>query len=86
MAVISVRVEKSGRVLIPAAVRRKLGLLEGKSELLLDIDERPIKVSTRAQAVADFQRWAAQYATPGRLMSEELIEDRRSEASQEFAS
>jgi hypothetical protein len=61
-------------------------LQEGKSKLLLDIDERPIKVSTRAQAVADFQRWAAQYVTPGRPISEELIEDRRREASQEFGS
>jgi len=36
---ISVRVEKSGRVLIPAAVRRQLGLKEGESDVLLDIDE-----------------------------------------------
>jgi AbrB family looped-hinge helix DNA binding protein len=47
MSLLSVRVEKSGRILIPAAVRRKLGLKEGESELLLDIDETPVRVTIR---------------------------------------
>jgi AbrB family looped-hinge helix DNA binding protein len=84
MAVISVRLEKSGRILIPAAIRRKLGLKEGESELLLNIDERPIKVSTRAQAVADCQRWAAGYVQAGRLVSEELSRERGEEAARDL--
>ena len=84
MATISVRVEKSGRILIPAAVRRKLGLKEGESDLLLKIDETPVGVTTRAQALAHIQKWAAGYAVPGRVFSEELIEERRKEAAEEF--
>ena len=84
MAVISVRLEKSGRILIPAAIRRKLGLKEGESELLLNIDEQPIRVSTRAQAVADFQRWAAGYVEAGRLVSEELSRERAEEAARDL--
>ena len=85
MAVISVRVEKSGRVLIPVAIRRQLGLKEGESELLLNIDEQPIRVSTRAQALARLQELAARYGKPGELWSEELSEERRSEAAKDLA-
>ncbi len=82
---ISVRVEKSGRVLIPAAVRRQLGLKEGESDLLLNIDESPIGVTTRAQALARLQEAAARYGTPDALWSEELIGERREEGRKGLA-
>lgn len=84
MSTITVRVEKSGRVLIPVSVRRQLHLKEGESDLLLHIDETPIGVSTRAQALARVQKWAAGFTTPGRTFSQELIEERRQEASREL--
>jgi AbrB family looped-hinge helix DNA binding protein len=84
MAVISVRVEKSGRILIPAAVRRRLGLKEGESDLLLNIDETPVLVTTRAQALRRIQEWAAHGIQPGRLVSEELLDERRKEAAQDL--
>ena len=84
MALISVRVEKSGRVLIPASVRRQLGLKEGESDLLLNIDETPILTTTRAQALRRIQEWAARGVDPGRVMSEELLEERRKEAEEEL--
>ncbi len=74
---IAVRLEKSGRVLIPAAVRRRLGLKEGESEVLLDIDESPVHVTTRAQALRRLQIAAARYGKPEELWSEELIGERR---------
>ena len=79
MSLVTVRVEKSGRVLIPAAVRRQLGLKEGESDLLLNVDETPMGVTTRAQAVKRIQAWAGDI-DPSRLLSEELIQDRRQEA------
>jgi AbrB family looped-hinge helix DNA binding protein len=84
MSVISVRVEKSGRVLIPVSVRRQLGLKEGESDLLLFIDEDPVRVGTRAQVVARLQAAAAKYGKPDELWSEELMADRRREAEREF--
>jgi AbrB family transcriptional regulator, stage V sporulation protein T len=83
MAVISVHVEKSGRILIPAAVRRQLGIKEGESDLLLHIDERPIRVSSRAQALVEVQAIFAKYGSSDRLWSEELSADRRQEARRE---
>ena len=82
MARISVRVEKC-RVLIPADIRRKLGLMEGKSDLLLDIDETPSRATTRAQALVRLQSAAARCGNPEELWSEELMMDRRREAEGE---
>jgi AbrB family transcriptional regulator, stage V sporulation protein T len=84
MAVISVRVEKSGRILIPAAVRRQLGLKEGESDLLLNVDETPVSLTTRAQALRRIQEWASRFVEPGRLVSEEFLEERRREAAEDL--
>lgn len=83
MGVISVRVEKSGRILIPSAIRRSLGLIDGESDLLLHIDETPVRVTTRAQAVAEAQRVLATYGPPTELWSEALIAEREQEARKE---
>lgn len=85
MARISVRVEKSGRILIPAAVRRRLGLKEGESDILLDVDETPVTLTTRAQALRRIQEWASKFVAPGRNVSEELLDERRKEARGELA-
>lgn len=84
MSVVSVRIEKSGRVLIPVAVRRQLGLKEGESDLLLKIDETPVAVTTRAQALKRVQEWAARGIKPGRKVSEEFSRERRREAAREM--
>jgi AbrB family looped-hinge helix DNA binding protein len=84
MARIAVRVEKSGRILIPAAIRRKLGLVDGESQLLLDIDETPVQVTTRDQAIKRMQKTLAKYRKPGEVWSEELIQERRLEAKREM--
>jgi AbrB family looped-hinge helix DNA binding protein len=85
MSVISVRVEKSGRVLIPAAVRRKLGLKEGESEVLLDVDETPIKVTTRRQRLERARAILRKYHKPGEDWTAELLADRREESRREDA-
>ena len=85
MSTISVRVEKSGRILIPVLVRRRLHIKEGASDLLLNVDETPIGITTRAQALARVQKRASAYIAPGRVFSEELIEEKREEARRELA-
>lgn len=48
-------------------------------------DDAPAPGATRAEAIKRCQEWAANYLKPGVLISEELIEDRRKEAEEEFA-
>ena len=82
MATISVKVEKSGRILIPAVVRRQLHLKEG-SELILRVDETGIQMGTREQALARIHKELRRYIPEGRVLSEELIQERRAEAERE---
>jgi AbrB family looped-hinge helix DNA binding protein len=79
METISVRVEKSGRILIPAAVRRQFDLKEG-TEVILRVDETGIQMSTREQALTRVREELRRYIPEGRVLSEELIQERRAEA------
>ena len=82
MDTIAVRIEKSGRVLIPAVIRRRLNLEEG-NEVLLRIDGTGIQMGTRQQALDRIQKRLRQYIPENRVLSEELIEERRAEADRE---
>jgi AbrB family looped-hinge helix DNA binding protein len=82
METISVKVEKSGRILIPAAIRRRFDIKEG-TEVILRVDEDGIQVRTREQALARIRKRLRRYIPEGRLLSEELIQERRAEALRE---
>jgi len=82
METISVKVEKSGRILIPAALRRQFHLDEG-AEVILQVDETGIRMGTREQALVRVQARLRRYIPKGRLLSEELIQERRAEALRE---
>jgi AbrB family looped-hinge helix DNA binding protein len=79
----SVRVEKSGRILIPAPVRRQLKLTEGKSDVILTVDDKGVRVSTRMQALERVRAQVRMYVPAGISMADDLIADRRHEASEE---
>jgi AbrB family looped-hinge helix DNA binding protein len=82
MATISVKVEKSGRILIPAVIRQQLNLKEG-TEVILRVDETGIRIDTREQALARIRKELRRYIPEGRVLSEELIQERRAEAERE---
>ena len=85
METLCIRVEKSGRILIPVGVRRKLGIKEGETDIMLKVDDtNSIAISTRAQALERAHSVLSKYVKPGRLVSEELIADREAEAGSEF--
>jgi len=64
--------------MIPAVIRRQLNLKEG-NEVLLRIDDTGIQMSTREQALARIQKRLRRYIPENRVLSEELIEERRAE-------
>lgn len=82
---LAVRLEKSGRILIPVAVRRRLGLKEGESDVLLEVgDTQPIVITGRSQALRNAQAVLQGYRVGRKsLVSEELIAERRLEARRE---
>jgi bifunctional DNA-binding transcriptional regulator/antitoxin component of YhaV-PrlF toxin-antitoxin module len=82
---VSVKVEKNGKILLPVNVRRILGIREGESDLLLNVDDvtQSVTMETRDQALARIRARVARYIPGGTMLSEELRADRRAEASRE---
>lgn len=79
----SVKVDKSGRILIPVDARRQLHLVEGESDVLLTVDDTGLSVSTRRQALAKIRARLREYIPEGADLSGELLADRRREAAEE---
>lgn len=72
------RVDQNGRVLVPAAIRRALGLREG-SELLVTLDPHGRVVLTTPEGA--WGRVATLVSTPpARSVVDELLADRRADA------
>jgi AbrB family looped-hinge helix DNA binding protein len=83
METYTARLEKSGRILIPVAVRRQLGLSEG-SQVIVKVEESgALQVSSRSQAVAKVREEIRKYIPAGQDLAEELIRDRRAEVERE---
>ena len=83
METYSTRLERSGRILIPAAVRRQLGLSEG-SQVLVKVEESgALQVTSRSQALAKAREEIRKYIPAGVDLAEQLIWDRRTEVERE---
>jgi AbrB family looped-hinge helix DNA binding protein len=72
----------NGRIVIPAAIREKMGFAPGDT-LLMDIEDGVLRVESYPARIRRIQREFAKYAKPGVLASDELIADRREEARRE---
>jgi AbrB family looped-hinge helix DNA binding protein len=79
-----IKISENGRVLIPAEVRKQLGLVAGAT-LVLDVTpEGGLQLEPLKTRVARAQNALKDFA-PGRSMVDELIAERRAEAAQEDA-
>ncbi len=82
MEVFTVKLDGSGRILVPAKVRKHLKLRKG-SELIGSLDKQQLVLNTRAEALRRAQEYFSQFRPKGTLWSEEIIRDRRKEARRE---
>ena len=83
METYTTRLEKSGRILIPAPVRRSLGLSEGSAVLVKVEESGALQIRSRAQVLAKVRKEMRKYIPAGGDLAEELIRDRRAEAERE---
>lgn len=81
---ISVRMSENGRVLIPAEIRKQLGLVAGEP-LTLTVEGQELRLMTRRARLRAAQVSAARYLKPGVRIEDELIAERREEARRELA-
>ena len=77
------RINEQGRIVIPAECRKAAGLKPG-DELLIEPDgEGELRLRTPARAIKEAQAIVARYLPKGRDLVQELIDERRAEASRE---
>ncbi len=75
-----VRLEANGRVLLPAEVRRRLGVSPGDT-LLLDVDATGIHLWTLAMAIRALQDAVAAQVPAGVSLVDDLLQMRRAESA-----
>ena len=75
-------VSEGGRVVIPAAFRKKMGFQVG-DEVVLRIENDELRIFTRKHALRQAQEYVRSLVEPGVSLSDELIEERRAEAANE---
>jgi AbrB family looped-hinge helix DNA binding protein len=76
------RINENGRVVVPAGVRQALGISPG-DELLFQVKDEEMVVTTVKQRIARAQRLVRKYIKPGVSLSDELIAERRAAARKE---
>lgn len=76
------KVDTSGRIVLPAELRSRYHIEEGDTVTLIE-NEGELKISTRAAAIARFQEYFAKLIPPGVSLVDELLEERRMEAELE---
>lgn len=77
------RINENGRIVIPAAIRKSMGLRAGDS-VVMTIEDGVLHIESQRVKIRQIQEDFKKFAKPGRRASEELAEDRREEAGREM--
>jgi AbrB family looped-hinge helix DNA binding protein len=77
------RINQQGRIVIPADCRAAAGLKPGDELLIEAIGEGELRLRTPEQAIKEAQAIVARYLPKGRDLVQELIDERRAEATRE---
>jgi AbrB family looped-hinge helix DNA binding protein len=76
------KINQNGRIVIPAAIREELGIAPGDT-LLMDVEDGVLRVERFDARLARIQDELVQLVGPDRMLSDELIAERRAEAWRE---
>jgi antitoxin PrlF len=77
---VKAKISGSGRLVIPAAYRKELGINPG-DDVILTLEEGEIRLVTARHAIERAQRLVRRYVPEGQQLSQELIQERREEAA-----
>ena len=81
-AEVRLRVNENGRVVIPAAFRRALGINAG-DEVVLRMEDDELRITTLKRRLERAQRLVRKHVKPGTSLVDELIAERREVAKDE---
>jgi AbrB family looped-hinge helix DNA binding protein len=80
---IKARINENGRIVIPAQIREKLGLKPGDT-LLLRVEGDALFIESQQSRIRRVQESLRRLIPADRVLSDELIAERREEARQEM--
>lgn len=82
MSTSRLRLGENGRISLPAAYRRQLGLKAG-DELIVQLEDGAIRVTSPKLAIERARRMVDRYVKTDESLVDSLIADRRAEAARE---
>ena len=77
-----VRIVDGGKLIIPAAMRRELGISTGDT-VLVDVEDGELRVRSISRAIERARAILRKHVPEGVELADELISDRRREAERE---
>jgi AbrB family looped-hinge helix DNA binding protein len=77
-----VRIIEGGKLIIPAGMRRQLGISTGDT-VLIDVADGELRVRSLSKAIERAQAILRRHVPEGVSLADELIADRRREADRE---
>ncbi|MDD5095271.1 MAG: AbrB/MazE/SpoVT family DNA-binding domain-containing protein [Dehalococcoidia bacterium] len=77
---VKTKISNGGRLVIPAAYRKELGINPG-DDVVLTLEEGEIRLITAQHAIKRAQTMVRRYISENVSLSEELIQERREEAN-----
>ena len=79
---VRIKIADGGRLVIPAELRRELGLEIG-DEVIVRVEDNELRILTRAEAIKRAQEKVRRHVKGGRSLVDELSAERRAEAKHE---
>lgn len=76
------RLDSSGRIVLPREVRERMSLKFGDGILLID-DANGVRLETPEQSLREAQAYFSKLVEPGVSVVDELLRERREEATRE---
>jgi len=83
MQIEKTQISENGRIVIPAAFRKAMGLKPGET-VVMRMEEKKLYIQSQRQAIEQAQALVRKHISPGRRLSDELIAERRSEVKREL--
>jgi AbrB family looped-hinge helix DNA binding protein len=77
------RINENGRIVIPAEIRKEMGLAAGDT-VVMALEDGVLRIESQRVKIRRIQEEFQKFAKPGKRASDELVADRREEARREM--
>jgi AbrB family looped-hinge helix DNA binding protein len=77
------KINQNGRIVIPVAIRKEMGIKPGES-VLMEVEDGVLRMESHRARIRRVQESLRRLIPPERCLSDELIADRREEARREL--